>query len=148
MTTLTADVVRNQRNVQGKSIARYAIATNETIYVGSLCTILTTSGRMHALGTPTASHRFVGVCEKGGTGNTSGTVYADVAYMCEVLVDCATGITSADIGRDALLSDDNKVTNTAAGTAALRIPVGEVTDIESGDAWVFLRKYSGQTAAT
>ena len=139
--------IRRQRNVQGKAIGRIAVATGETVYVGSLLTVLTTTGRAHALAAAAANHRFLGVCEKGGTGDASGTVFCEYSYGHEVLVDANTTITTADIGRDALLSDDNFVDSTAVGTSGVRIPVGEVTNIESGDAWIWLRKYCGSSAA-
>lgn len=147
MATLTADTIRKRRNVQGIKYVRLPVATSETVYVGSLCTVLTTTGRVHALGAAAANHRFVGMAEEQATGNTSGTVYVKVSYDHEVLVDANTTITTADIGRDALLHDDNRVNSTAVGTAGVRIPVGEIVEIESGDAWIWLRKYCGSSAA-
>ena len=67
-----------------------------------------------------------------------------VAARCiAVLIDAAAALTKAYIGSNAAVADDNQVTTMSnAGTAGVRVRVGEVVSLEGGDAWVRLRQYS------
>lgn len=140
---LSAATTRATRAADQKSYADYVVGTSATIYAGGLVCINTSTGRAVAASAAT-NRKFVGLAEETKTGNSGGTVRCRVSWGHEALIDTpATGITAAYIGSNAAISDDDQVTSMSdAGTTAVRVRVGEVVEIESGDAWVRLRNYS------
>lgn len=142
MAALSADASRKTRNRGNVKFASYAVGTSATVYKGGLCSINTSTGRLVA-GTAATGRKFVGLCTEKKTGNAGGTVYARVEWNIETLVDAATALTKAYIGSNCAISNDNQVTTlSGAGTTAVRVRVGEVVQIESGDAWVALRNFA------
>jgi hypothetical protein len=161
MAALTADKIRDSRNVQNKTESTFSIATASTLYVGSLANF-NTAGRVVAA-TAAASRRFAGVVEEivnesanaisAATGNTAGTIKARIAWGHEVLVDVKTAArTFSNLGKNVFISTDNDVTDTTgAGTAAVRVKVGALTEMvdrtNKDEAWIALRVFGDTDAA-
>lgn len=149
MTALTAAARRKRRNV-GNAIYYddIAVGTNDVIYQGAL--VGWTGSRAVPANNATSVVAFLGMADfldgsTSVTGNTAGTVKCRVVSNIEVLIDAAAALTATYIGSDAAVADDNQVTTGSdAGTAALQVRVGRITQIESGDAWVHLNNIAGQ----
>lgn len=160
MAALSADKIRDERSISKKTSAAFSVATSSTVYIGSLANF-NTAGRVVAA-TAAASRRFAGVVEQvindtssalsAATGNTAGTVKVVVSWGHEVLVDVETAArTFANLGKNVFISTDNDVTDTTgAGTAAVRVKVGQLTDFtdrtNKDEAWIALRVF-GDTDA-
>ena len=142
MTALAADASRRTRNLQGKSIASYVVATSAEIYVGSLVCVRGSADNRVLAGTIAASRKFVGMSEERATGNTAGTVRCRVSWGYEALIDASTVVTAGFVGVNVTIGDDNLVST--AGATATDVFVGEVIQLDGGDAdaWVALRQYS------
>ena len=159
MAAITADKIRDARNVQNKTESTFAIATAATVYVGGFVNF-NTAGRVTGA-TAAASRRFAGVVEEiinesasaisAATGNTAGTIKARVSWGHEVLADILTAArTYANLGKNLFISNNNDLTDTTgAGTAAVRVKVGaltEITNTAKSQGWVALRVF-GDTDA-
>ncbi len=149
---LSADKTRDFRGTNNLRQEAFAVATAATLYIGSLVNF-DTNGRARAA-TAAASRRFAGVCtgfvnESGAnltniTGNTAGTVKALIGWGDEVLVSVKTAArTYINLGKHVCIFDDDQVTDaTGAGTAAVRVVVGQLTEFTNSaksEAWVALR---------
>lgn len=144
MTALTANATRKTRNLDGKKIGTYTVATSSTIYQGALVAVRADGRALPA--TAANPRRFIGMAEEQATGNAAGTVTIDVSWGYEALYDAAAALTAAFLATNASVSDDNQVTTPAdAGTAALQVLVGEVIQLEGGDAWVYLRTTTAES---
>jgi tartrate dehydratase beta subunit/fumarate hydratase class I family protein len=141
MAAITADKIRDSRSIQNKIEDTFTVRTADTVYVGALVNF-DTGGRVQSA-TAAASKRFAGVVEEivnetgsalsAGTGNTAGTVKARVAWGHEVWVAVKTAArTFANLGKNVFISTNDDVTDTtAAGTATLRVKVGQLTSLNS-----------------
>lgn len=161
MAALSADKTRDERSINKKTSGVFAIRTSHTLYVGSLAAF-TTIGRVQAAAAAT-NLRPAGVVEQiindsgssisAATGNASGTVKAVVSWGHEVLVPVRTAArTFVNLGKTVYIASDDDVTDTtAAGTAAVRVAIGSLTEFTDAtnkdEAWVALRVY-GDAAAT
>lgn len=157
---LSADAMRDTRARNNVQKARAAIKTSSTVYVGSLLAF-TTLGRVQAAAAA-ASLRPAGVCtaivnESGasitaGTGNAGGTIYAEYEWGHEVLVAVKTAArTLINLGKNVFISDDDAVTDTTgAGTAAVRVKIGSITEFDNtstkATAWMAVRVYGDADA--
>jgi len=155
---LSADAIRKERGLNNKRTETFAIKTSATLYIGSLAAF-TALNRLQAAAAA-ASLRPAGVIteifnESGAnitaaTGNAGGTVKAKVAWGHEVFVALRTAArTFVNLGKNVFISDDDNVTDTtAAGTAALRVKIGSITEINSGktNGWLALRVYGDADA--
>lgn len=139
MTALSASAIRKTRNRDGAKYAEYVVGTGATIYAGSLCAINTSTGRVVAA-TDAAARKFVGLATEAATGDTAGTVRCKIEWGIEALVDANTDLTTAYIGSNCSIADDNQVET--ASTSSNDVLVGEVIELEGGDAWVALRQYA------
>ncbi|NJK32849.1 MAG: hypothetical protein HC927_10815 [Deltaproteobacteria bacterium] len=136
MSALTADKIRLTRGEQSKVQIEAALVTGQTVYVGSLVS-WTTSGRVRAADNATGQ-QFAGVVEEivndtngsisTATGNAAGTVRARIAYGHEVELDVRTAArTFTNLGKTVFADSDDDVTDaTGAGTAAVRVRVGQL----------------------
>jgi len=139
---LSADASRTTRNAGNVMYADYPVATSATVYKGGLGSIVTSTGRLVA-GSAAASRKFVGLITETKTGNAAGTVLARVEWNMEAFLPTSTLIVSARIGTNCAISADDLVTTaTNAGTAAVRVLVGEVVQLGTGGAWVAIRKFA------
>lgn len=159
MAAVTADRLTDTRNLNNKSTEVIAITTSNTVYVGALVNIVSSTGRV-ASATAAASRRPGGIVEailndsgaviSAGTGNTAGTIKARVAWGHEVLVNVLTAArTFANLGKNVFIADNASVTDTtAAGTATLRVKLGMLTQFGASTAtgWVALRVYGDADA--
>lgn len=151
---LSQDTIRARRGSGQQETV--AIATGQTVVVGSLVIRSNASGRIRA-GGAVAAHRVEGVVErldsdangKGagtGVGNTSGTEKALIRYLDEHEMTIATAIrTNASLGLNVFISDDDTVAGTAVGTSAVRIPAGELVAFSADDkskGWVAVRRFA------
>jgi hypothetical protein len=140
MTALAADKIRITRGLPTHE-ERTAIATGATLYVGSLANIVTTTGRARSAAAA-ASRRFAGLVVRlegasgvgTGVGNTSGTEYAVIQAGHEALVNIITARrTNTSLRLSMFIADDDSVSGTAVGTAAVRVPAGELTAFEASN---------------
>lgn len=158
MAAVTADQISSIRGTNDIVEETVAIATSNTIYLGTLC-VFTTAGRV-ANGTAAASRRFAGevveiVNDSGAlistaTGNTAGTIKARIRYGHQILLGVKTSSrTFTNLGKTCLLYTNVDVSGTSVGTAGVRIPVGQVAqfgDANKTTAWVWLRQVGDATA--
>lgn len=157
---LSADKVRAERSIEKKTSSTFSIRTSSTLYLGSLVNF-DTAGRVQPA-SPATNKRFAGVCDgfvnetgaviSTATGNTAGTVKAKVSWGHEVLASVKTAArTFANLGKNVFVSDDDNVTDTTgAGTAAVRVKIGQLTDFtdrtNKDEAWIALRVYGDADA--
>lgn len=156
---LSADALRPYRGTGPMQVETYSIKTSATLYIGSLAAF-TAAGRVQAAAAA-AGLRPAGVVTKivnesgsaitTATGNTAGTVKAEITWGCEVLVNIKTAArTYVNYGKNVFIADDDSVTDTtAAGTAGVRVKIGRLEQFESSaktTGWVALRVY-GDTDA-
>lgn len=159
MAALSADATRDYRGTDNLREEVFSVATSATLYIGSLC-VFDTNGRVRAA-SAAASRRPAGVCtgvinESGSqitaiTGNAGGTVKVKVAWGHEVLCNVLTAArTNVNLGKNVFIGTDNDVTDTTgAGTAAVRIKIGSITEFTNSaksEAWVALRVYGDADA--
>ena len=131
MAALTAD---KRRVVQGKG-HRFPVpvAASTTLYEGAIV-CADTSG-YGAVGADTASFAALGICTK-KVDNSSGS-NGDKTAIVErgQLEKIATSVlVQADVGKNAVIADDQTVTDGAAATNDVEL--GVIERIESGYAWV------------
>lgn len=140
MTALTAATRRKTRAVTGIQRITYTVGTGAKIYQGGLVNLNTSTKRIVAAAAA-ASRRFVGIATATATGNTGGTVKLAVEYGHEAAFAAGTGLTGGYVGANAHVKDDNTVTYaTGAGTATLRVTIGEIREFEdSSNVWVAIR---------
>ena len=155
---ITADKLRQRKNLTQMSMDRHTVVTAVTVYIGGLVNFVAASGRVRAAAA-TATQMFAGEViawenNTGSplaaiTGNTAGTVKVLVGYGHQALVTLATSIrTNSKIGKLVYASDNDIVTGTAAGTAAVRIQVGSLESrVGSTEGWVRLRRLGATTSA-
>ena len=148
---LSEDARRKRRNVGNQMVADYTVGTGEVIHYGALVVFDTATKRADKA-TAATSRKFIGMAEEAATGNTAGTVTVKVSWNYEAeLPVVATQITevSARVGINAFVSDDDTVTTgTNAGTAGVRVRVGEIVEVDTTNstAWVALRQFSQDDA--
>lgn len=154
---LSADKIRDSKGTPFEDTV--AIATGQTVHVGSLAAF-TTAGRVRAAAAA-ANLRPAGVVEAivndsgtaigAATGNTAGSVKARIAWGHQVLVAVRTAArTFANIGKNVFVADDDAVTDaTGAGTAGVRVKIGSIASMSSdkATAWVALRVYGDADAS-
>lgn len=161
MAAATADRLSEIRDAESIIEETHAIATAQTIYVGTLVNFVTTTGRICSA-TAATSRRFAGEVVEiindsstaitAGTGNTGGTVKARIRYGHQMLLNVRTAArTFTSLTKNVFVSDDNSVTDTTgAGTAGVRVKVGTLVQFEASDkstAWVALRRFADADAA-
>jgi len=135
-TTAFARIRRNGNVAQRGS---YTTGTAAIVYQGALVAISTTTGRAVAASATTA-RKILGVALETAQ---SGAV-VEVEWGAEYLFDPATGLTKAYTGSNCAVSTDNDVTTaSAAGTAAVRVLVGEMVQwVSTSECWVAVRKFT------
>lgn len=155
---ITADKLRKHKNLSLMSTDLVAVKTAATVYVGGLVNFQPTTGRV-AAAAATASTMFAGEIldwenTSGSvlsaiTGNTGGTVKVLVGWGHQALVTLATGLrTTSKIGTVVYAKDNDTVQGTAAGTAAVRIQVGNLASrVGSTEGYVTLRRLGATTTS-
>lgn len=152
MAAVTADQISSIRASNEIVEETVAITTSNTVYLGTLA-VFTTAGRI-SNGTLAASRRFAGevveiINDSGsqlsaGTGNTAGTVKAKIRYGHQLLLNVKTSSrTFTNLGKTALLFNNQDICGATAATAAVRIYVGQIAqfnDSTKASAWVWLRQ--------
>jgi hypothetical protein len=150
MAAVTADQIRQERAVHLKVYETAAVVTSNVVYVGSARVLN---------GAATANYTLAGICEgivndSGSfqstiTGNTAGTIRVRYSWGQEALFTCITAMyTFTNVNKTALLKTNNEVEGTAVGTAAVRVSVGAVVELQSTNSvWVAIRRF-GTGAAT
>ena len=142
MTALAAAARRRVRNKGIQTDFEPVVGTGATIWAGALVSVDTATGRAVA-GSAIAARKFLGLAVETKTGNTGGTVRVKLISNVEVLLAPAAALTTARIGSNACIDDDNTVTTlTDSGTAAARVRVGRVTEFEDSLVWVHLNSFS------
>jgi len=155
---ITADKLRKRKNLLLMSTDMATVVTAVTVYVGGLVNYVGAGGRVRAAAA-TAGHMFAGEViawenTSGSalaaiTGNTGGTVKVLLGYGHQALVTLATSIrTNSKIGKVVYASDNDIVTGTAAGTAAVRIQVGSLESrVGATEGYVSLRRLGATTTS-
>lgn len=126
------------------------IKTGSQIIGGGLVSRVTATGKAIPAA-KTAATRIAGVAVQfrgpnaDGLGVAGGTEKVIVAWDYEVQLDVKTAIrTTTHLDLVVFVSDDKTVMGTAAGTAAVRIPVGQMRSFVDGStktkAWVQVRR--------
>jgi hypothetical protein len=158
MAAVTADQIRQERAVHLKVYETAAVVTSNVVYVGCLLCFKPGSARV-LNGAATANYTLAGICEgivndSGSfqstiTGNTAGTIRVRYSWGQEALFTCITAMyTFTNVNKTALLKTNNEVEGTAVGTAAVRVSVGAVVELQSTNSvWVAIRRF-GTGAAT
>lgn len=156
---ITADTLRKHKNLSQMATDVVAVKTAATVYLGGLVAFQASTGRV-AAATNTASTMFAGevmdvINESGAalsavTGNTGGTVKVVVGWGHQALVTIATSLrTNSKIGTLVYCKDNDTVTDdTGAGTAGVRIQVGNIASrVGSTQAYVTLRRLGATTTS-
>ena len=146
MAALSADVRRPTRARADVRFLDLAIKTSAVVYNGSIINYVVSTKRV-VVATAATARTCAGVHEGGTlTGVAGGTVRAKIAYNHEVLFTLGTGLTSAYLGANAAVKNDNEVTScSAAGTALVQVRVGQMMEIDpsaAGSVWVWIRSFS------
>ena len=148
---ITADKLRKRKDLHLVTTELVWIGTAATLYRGALVNYQAATARVKAA-TATAGLTFAGEVWdfenttgsvlSAYTGNTAGTVKALVAYGHQALVTLATGIrTTSKVGKLVYCSDNDIVQGTAAGTALVRISVGNlISRVGSTEGYVTMRR--------
>lgn len=156
---ITADKLRKRKNLSSMFTDIVAVKTAAVVYVGGLVSYQFATGRVAAAANA-ASATFAGevlefINETGAslstiTGNTAGTVKVRVGWGHQALVTLATSLrTTSKIGLLVYAKDNDIVTDdTGAGTAGVRVPVGNlITRVGSTEGYVALRRLSATTTS-
>ena len=155
---ITADKLRKRKNLSQMCTDVVAIKTAATVYIGALVSFQGATGRVaaaSALATAVFAGEVIdwentsGSVIAAATGNTGGTVKALVGWGHQALVTLATSLrTTSKIGKLVYASDNDIVTGTAAGTAAVRIQVGNLASrFGSTEGYVTLRRIGATTTS-
>ena len=158
MAAATADQISTVRSLGDATEIVAAIKTSTTLYTGTLVNF-DTIGRL-VDGDNLASQTFAGelieiINDSGssisaGTGNTGGTVKGRVRYGHEMLLTVLTAArTYSNLGRNVYVMTNVEVSDlTAAGTAAVRVIAGTLTQFGSSTAtgWVRLKTMGAANA--
>jgi len=137
MAALTTNKVRFQRNIHNKMLGSGTGADSSEFYEGGLVAH-NNAGRI-ARGADTASFKTCGVISTRLTTGASNTLRVEFEFGHEEWFAInATDIDNTKIGLNAIISDDQTLTN--AATAANDVPIGRVTELETKNgvsgAWV------------
>lgn len=148
MTALAAASRRLVRGAAGKK-AVYAVGTSAVIYQGGLVALNVSTKRAVAA-SATTSRKLLGIATSTCTGVVGGTVLVEVEYGLEAAFAAGTGLTGGYAAGNVFVKDDNTVTYaTGAGTAAVRVCVGELIQYEdSSNVWVAIRNDAVNTGLT
>ncbi len=136
MTALSADTVRLRRAERHAIEGTGTVATGATVYAGSLLAHVESTGRIK-VAPPTAATglTFVGVAK------TAGTAGVQIEYEFNHIekIAKAAALTTAHMSCNVTAADDNTVTTASAVTAALRLFVGKLVEIEGSNGWIHIR---------
>ena len=129
MAALTADTRRTKYNVEAAREIPLVMAASTTIYAGSLVSV--NSSGLAIPAADTASTAVMGVALEKVTSAASGTYYVRVLHGVEADF-ASTGLAQADVGKVAVVSTDNDLTDAATAT----------NDISAG----LITRFTGSTA--
>ena len=140
MTALAAGTGRDTRNIAAKERYNKIVETSAKVYQGALVSIDSTTGRAQAAAAATGQDDIVrGIAESTQTGDTAGTVRVEIVSNIQAkFAVTASVVTQAKVGVNCYVKDDNTVTTaTDAGTALVRVLVGELVEkIDTNTWWV------------
>lgn len=136
MAALAADRVTKSKGPLRRQ--SYPVAADAVIYAGAMICIdadgyaipaSDTAGISNVVGIATAAHD--------NTGGADGDVDVVVEYGGAFLIDAAAGIDQTNVGRDAVVVDDQTVTDAAAGTNDIVVGrILEFVDESQNKVWV------------
>ncbi len=133
---LSADRITKSKGALRKQ--RYPVAASTTIYAGGLVCLNSSGYAIPAANTAGLSDVVGVACAKAdNSGGSNGTIDVIVEYGGAFLINVGAGITQADVGRSAYVTDDETVTDDDAATND--IYVGQILEYlnEAQDkAWV------------
>ena len=139
MTVLAAETARKRRRIEDMESEKYPM-TNVKIWKGAIVA-LNTSGYA-TNGADTASFVTLGIAAEtvDNAAGSAGDKSINVEWGHWELMD-STGVDATNEGAAAVISDNNVVTDAAAGTNDIR--VGEIVKYAgSNKAWVAIRRYA------
>ena len=135
MAALTADRVTRHKGPEVPRRATYLMAASTTIYKGALV-CLNASGLAIPAADTAGITACVGVAAAGQVSLASGNFFV-VCELGKFLLDVGAGITQADVGRNAVVADDQTVTDAAAGVNDIVVvTIVEYLDEAQDKAWV------------
>lgn len=125
MAALTADRVTKSKGPLRRQ--RYKVAASAVLYAGAMVCLNATGFAVPASDTAGLSN-VVGivVAKADNTGGADGAIDVIVEYGGAFLINCAAAVTQADVGRDAMASDDQTVSD--AGAMTNDIVVGRILE--------------------
>lgn len=142
MAVLTQATARKRRSLHLQEFGSGTVATSTTIYQGALVAYNETTGRITNASAATGL-TFKGVAEETKSGGQ--TIKFSFGHQ-EKLIDAAA-LTAGYTGCNVAVSDNDTVTTLSdAGTAAVRLVVGEMDEHDGTDAWVWVRKFAYKDA--
>ena len=163
MAAATADRLLTFRGMSLPIEQITAIKTSDTVYIGCMLNLVTTTGRV-CDATAAASRTFAGVCTgyqntSGSiitaiTGNTGGTIAARyIKGECEVLFNIGTATrTFTNLRRTVTVKTNQDIGGTGVGTTAVRVTVGTLSDFislsDKTQGWIRIDGTAGFAAAT
>lgn len=136
MAALTADRVTKSKGKLRR--ASYPVAASTTIYAGAMVCINTSGYAVPAADTLSFSD-VVGVAtaKQDNSSGSNGDISVIVEYGGAFLIDAAAGIDQTNVGRDAVVTDDQTVTDAAAGTNDIVVGrILEFVDETQNKVWV------------
>lgn len=140
MTAISSAVERKIRNTPGgtKRIYEATVGTSSTIVKGAAVSLKFSTQRVINATKSTATvSKAVGIAEETVTQSASSSKKIKYSAGYEVLMSVATTMSSY-VGCNAGIVDNNTVTRMSSISAAKRIRLGMVTEIQSGMAWVLV----------
>ncbi len=136
MAALAADRVTKSKGKLRRQ--RYPVAASQVIYAGALVCIDADGYAIPAADTAGISP-VVGVATATADNSTGADAAIDVIveYGGAFLLDAAAGIDQTNVGRDAVVTDDQTVTDAAAATNDIRVgQILEFLDESQNKVWV------------
>jgi len=146
VTALAANRMRHVRNIDGVKDGAITGVDSDEFYTGGMLSLSAAASTVIP-SSDTASERGVGVCIERVTTGTSNTTKIRFEWGHEEWF-AHTGLAAGQEGKDAVISDDQTVTDAAA--ASNDVPIGMITEIETiggvAGAWILVGIFSGTNA--
>jgi hypothetical protein len=144
MTQLAADSARPRRNTHLMRIGEILAADSQTLNQGAILCHSAAAATVTE-GADTASFRTAGVNESRLVTGASNTKKARFAWGHEELFTHDGNIGAGDVGKNAIILDDNTLTD--AGTATNDVPFGMITEyVSATQVWVCVGVYAPTNA--
>lgn len=146
MTALAANRARHQRNIELKRRLAITGVDSDEFYEGALCNYSASASTV-APAADTSGQRFAGVCAKRLSTGSSNTHKVELEWGHSEWFP-QSGLAAAQEGKNAVIGDDNTLTDAAAATND--VPCGMIEELETIDgtagAWITVGVYAPSNA--